>query len=123
MSVRSEVIEFLHDPQRFADGTDDESRRLWISALDEFALPLARASGKRLGEVQERSWRALARHRVGLILGPPGTGKTFALSWMAVAYLMARRAANLPCRVLLTGFTVNSIGNLLEGVGEKAKLF
>jgi ATP-dependent helicase YprA (DUF1998 family) len=42
---------------------------------------------------------------------------------MALAYLIARRRAGLPCRVLLTGFTINSIGNLLEGVEEKVQRF
>jgi ATP-dependent helicase YprA (DUF1998 family) len=42
---------------------------------------------------------------------------------MAVAYLMARRRSGLPCRVLLTGFTINSIGNLLEGVEEKVRRY
>lgn len=123
MNVRDDVLAFLRNPQQFADSIDERSRRLWLAALDEIALPLGSSTGKRLGDVQAQAWRTLAPYRLGLVLGPPGTGKTFVLSWMAVAYLMARRRANLNCRVLLTGFTVNSIANLLEGVAQKALLF
>lgn len=123
MSVRANIRSFLIDPQGFAAATTEESQRLWLTALDEFAIPVGTAHGKLLGKVQQSAWRTLAANRLGLILGPPGTGKTFALSWMAISYLLARRSQNLPCRVLLTGFTVNSITNLLEGVAEKSGLF
>lgn len=113
MTVREDVLSFLRDPLKFAEGVDEQSSELWLDALDDIALPLGISVGRRLGAAQEDAWRKLATHRLGLILGPPGTGKTFALSWMAVSYLLARRNAGLPCRVLLTGFTINSIGNLL----------
>ena len=123
MTVRSDVLSFLRTPLEFAGAVDEQSSKLWLSALDEIALPLSASSGRGLGIAQEKAWRTLAGSRLGLILGPPGTGKTFALSWMALAYLIARRRAGLPCRVLLTGFTINSIGNLLEGVEEKVQRF
>lgn len=121
MSVRDDVLSFLGDPLEFAERVDERSRKLWLAAVEDFALPLSIAAGRQLGPAQEQAWRTLSSHRLGLILGPPGTGKTFALSWMAVAYLLARRAAGLPCRILLTGFTINSIGNLLLGVEEKIR--
>ena len=121
VTVRKDVLSFLRDPLQFSEGVDEQSRKLWLSALEDFALPLSIDSGRRLGSVQEEAWRTLSSYRLGLILGPPGTGKTFALSWMAVSYLLARRKAGLPCRVLLTGFTINSIGNLLAGTEEKVR--
>lgn len=121
MTVRKDVLSFLRDPLRFSEGVDEPSRKMWLSALEDFALPLSIESGRRLGPVQEEAWRTLSAYRLGLILGPPGTGKTFALSWMAVSYLLARRKAGLPCRILLTGFTINSIGNLLAGTEEKVR--
>ena len=121
MTVRGDVLSFLRTPLEFAGAVNEQSSKLWLSALEDIALPLSALAGRSLGAAQESAWRTLAKSRLGLILGPPGTGKTFALSWMAVAYLIARRRAGLPCRVLLTGFTINSIGNLLEGVEEKVK--
>lgn len=121
MTVRKDVLSFLRDPLQFAGEVDEQSRQLWLSALEDFALPFSIASGRPLGAVQEDAWRTLSPYRLGLILGPPGTGKTFALSWMAVSYLLARRKAGLPCRILLTGFTINSIGNLLAGTEEKVR--
>src|SRR5271166_2732046 len=109
MSVREDVLSFLRTPLEFAGDVSEESSKVWLSALEDIALPLSNSAGRSLGAAQEKAWRTLAHHRLGLILGPPGTGKTFALSWMAVSYLMARRRAGLPCRILLTGFTVNSI--------------
>jgi len=121
VSVRDDVIGFLRSPSEFARAISEQSGSIWISALEDIALPFSRSDGRPLSATQEQAWRSLGAHRLGLILGPPGTGKTFALSWMTVAYLMARQRADLPCRVLLTGFTINSIGNLLEGVEEKAR--
>ncbi len=121
MSVRDDVLEFLRAPAEFAGSAIEQSQRLWLEALEDIAIPFSSLDGRRLGAVQEEAWRTLSPHKLGLILGPPGTGKTFALSWMALAYLIARRRVGLPCRVLLTGFTINSIANLLEGVEEKAR--
>jgi hypothetical protein len=57
-----------------------------------------------------------------LVLGPPGTGKTHLLAWLILGYMHARVAAGLPCRVFVTAFTRNAIGNLLEGVAERREL-
>src|SRR5439155_16843726 len=72
-------------------------------------------------ESQTDAWSQLQKARAGLLLGPPGTGKTFLLSWMAVGYMLACRRDGLPCRVLLTGFTVNSILNLLNACAQKSR--
>src|SRR5262249_8988174 len=52
------------------------------------------------------------------VLGPPGTGKTFLLAWMAAGYLHACREVGRSCRVLLTGFTRESIGNLFDDLAS-----
>src|SRR3546814_5067871 len=64
----------------------------------------------------------LAGAHAGLVLGPPGTGKTHLLSWLILGYIHARRAAGLPARVYVTAFTRNAIGNLLDAVVERANI-
>jgi hypothetical protein len=73
-----------------------------------------------LRESRIAAWNGLADQRVGLIQGPPGTGKTDVLAWMALGHLQARRAAGLPCRILVSAFTLNAIGNLLDAIQSKA---
>lgn len=75
MSVRNDVLRFLREPGRFSAEVTDQS--LWLSGLQTFALPSIAARGDRsLRLAQEAAWRGLADVRAGLILGPPGTGKT-----------------------------------------------
>jgi hypothetical protein len=56
---------------------------------------------------------------VGLVLGPPGTGKTHLLSWLIAGHLWARREAGLQRRIFVTAFTRNAVGNLLEAVADR----
>ena len=115
MSVRDEILSFLRDPRVFADDAQDPS--IWVEGLERFALPsIAAKSDYALRPAQEAAWRGLADRRVGLVLGPPGTGKTHLLAWLIVGYLQARRRARLPCRVFVTAFTRNAIGNVLDPV-------
>ena len=124
MSTRDDVLQFLRDPRAFSSNRTDQSRDLWLRGLKEFAEPQIKVRQDwALRPAQISAWEGMAEHRAALLLGPPGTGKTFALSWMAVGYLHARMAAGLPCRILVTGFTLNSIGNLLDAIQEKASRY
>ena len=49
-----------------------------------------------------------------LLVGPPGTGKTYLLAWMVAGFVRVLREQGRPCRVLFTGFTRESIGNLFD---------
>lgn len=121
MSVRSELLEFLRAPSRFAAAPDDP--QIWLDALESFARPALDQPGQfPLRPAQVAAWRGLADARAGLVLGPPGTGKTHLLAWLILGYMHARVAAGLPCRVFVTAFTRNAIGNLLEGVAERREL-
>lgn len=114
-TVREDILQFLHDPPAFAAGVTDMDRDLWLRGLSDFAQPkLAKPGESPLRDGQARAWVQMAPHRTALVLGPPGTGKTFALAWMAAGYIHARRAAGLECRVLVAGFTRESMGNLLD---------
>ncbi|KIG17587.1 DNA helicase [Enhygromyxa salina] len=121
MTVRDDLRTFLRRPLEFAHDVSEESQRDWLAGL-AFAREaiIGNQSEFSLREAQQRGWEGIAKHRTSLILGPPGTGKTFALSWMALGYLEGRRAAGRPCRVYVTGFTRNSIANLLEAVRKRA---
>ncbi|MED5370938.1 MAG: AAA domain-containing protein [Myxococcota bacterium] len=120
--VRDELRLFLRDPKGFAAGVTSNSSADWLAGL-EFAERAIEESESEyaLREAQRVGWTGIADQRVALILGPPGTGKTFALSWMALGFIEGRRLAEKPCRVFVTGFTRNSIANLLEAVGERAE--
>jgi hypothetical protein len=113
MSSR-DILEFFRAPRRFAEERARTTAALWRAALDEVALRAVSAEVFRTA--QKEAWRAIADHGVALVLGPPGTGKTFILAWMALAYLELRRRRGLPCRILMTGFTRNSIVHLLNAM-------
>jgi hypothetical protein len=121
MTVRTELLEFLRAPARFAAAADDP--KVWLDALEAFAQPALDQPGQHpLRPAQIAAWRGLANARAGLVLGPPGTGKTHLLAWLILGYMRARISAGLPCRVFVTAFTRNAIGNLLDGVAERRDL-
>lgn len=118
MSGREDVLAFLRDMPTFAGGTDDPD--VWLAALTDFAEPMLAAAGDYpLRDAQTGAWRGLASERAGLILGPPGTGKTHLLAWLILGYVLSSRAAGRPCRVLVSAFTRAAIGNLLDSVTSR----
>lgn len=118
MSVRDDVLEFLRDLPGFAGGA--AAPEVWLAALEQFAEPMLAHTGDfPLRDAQVAAWRGLAGERAGLILGPPGTGKTHLLAWLILGYILACRAADKPCRVLVSAFTRAAIGNLLDGVAKR----
>jgi hypothetical protein len=120
MSVQ-DILRFLKTPAEFAADLPEEAQDAWLSALADVVEPMLEQSGDHpLREAQVSAWRNITHQRASLVLGPPGTGKTFVLAWMALGYLLARRRQGLPCRVLVTGFTRNSILNILESIAAKA---
>ncbi|POF62922.1 hypothetical protein CFR73_01690 [Novacetimonas maltaceti] len=121
MSTARDILKFLRFPQEFADSVQDPE--IWRAALDEFARPSIAAHHDRdLRPAQEDAWRRLADNRVGLVLGPPGTGKTHLLAWMITAYAASRRKAGLPARIFVTAFTRNAVGNVLKNVAKIRKV-
>lgn len=117
MSVRAEILKFLREPRRFAGEAQDGT--LWRNGLDFAQAAIAAAGDYPLRDAQVRAWTGLAEARAGLVLGPPGTGKTHLLSWLILGYVHARQAAGLPCRVFVSAFTLNAIGNVLDGVARR----
>ena len=120
MSGRAQILSFLRDVSAFRGTAGDADT--WLAALDAFAAPTLAAAGEHpLRPAQVAAWRGLAGERAGLVLGPPGTGKTHVLAWLILGYIEARRAQGLPTRVFVSAFTRNAIGNLLDAVATLAK--
>lgn len=121
MTTRDDILSFLRDPAAFAATAAD--RDLWTEGLDGFANPsIARTGDRRLRAAQEAAWRGLADQRVGLVLGPPGTGKTHLLSWLITGFGAVRTAHQRRARTLVTAFTKNAVGNVLDAVARRQAL-
>lgn len=121
MTTRDNILSFLQSPADFAATATD--RDLWIEGLDGFANPSIASTGDRaLRVAQEAAWRGLSDQRVGLVLGPPGTGKTHLLSWLITGFGAVRAAHERPARTLVTAFTKNAIGNVLDAVARRQSL-
>ncbi|WP_342657223.1 AAA domain-containing protein [Sphingomonas sp. NY01] len=118
MTTRDDILSFLRDPQAFAATAIDHD--LWIEGLTDFAIPSIAANKDRpLRPAQDAAWRGLADHRAGLVLGPPGTGKTHLLSWLITGDGAIRSHHQRPARTLVTAFTKNAVGNVLDAVAKR----
>jgi Rad3-related DNA helicase len=53
------------------------------------------------------------RARLGLIEGPPGTGKTHVLAWMLIPLILEPRKADRPLRLAVSALTHQAIDNVL----------
>ena len=121
MTTREDILTFLRDPGAFARSATDPG--LWTQGLDGFAnASIAQHKDRTLRVAQEAAWRGLADNRVGLVLGPPGTGKTHLLSWLITGHGAVRTAAGQPARTLVTAFTKNAVGNVLDAVAKRQQL-
>ncbi len=122
MTARDQIVAFLRNPGAFAAVAADPE--IWLAGLEDIAQPALSQPGELpLMEAQVAAWRGLAAARAGLVLGPPGTGKTHLMSWLILGYVQARRAAGLPARVFVSGFTRNAIGNVLDSVAKRADAY
>ncbi len=116
---RDALRALLADPRAYADQPASIAAERWRQALVEVAVPGAEGSPlNALRPEQVAAWSGLEAQRLGLILGPPGTGKTFLLALMIASNIVLSRRLGVPCRVLVTAFTKTAIANVLERVLE-----
>lgn len=105
------LLQFIQTPKSFL-GTAADSE-LWQQGLT-ITQDVTKNDVIQLRPAQVEAWEGMTKNQLGLLLGPPGTGKTFTISAMACGLLSACTQANRPCRIFVTGFTRNSIENVLE---------
>ena len=123
MTVRRDVLRFLRDVPGFVADVDPGAAARHAAALPGIVNPaIAAALDHPLRSAQERAWAGLSAVRAGLLLGPPGTGKTHLLSWLVLGHLWANRTAGLPARAFLTAFTRSAIETLLSAIAPRAGL-
>ncbi len=123
----SSIRSFLQNPSQFAPSQDTTDQELWLRGLE---IAKERAPYPFL-PAQQKAWEDISLFRLSLLLGPPGTGKTFILSWMILGYLVACMEYNQrksieskrTCRILISAFTKTAIENVLRDIVEKLFFF
>lgn len=91
-----------------------------VAAVERELAGYAARSGARafLTPAQARAFRGAPAVPLSLIWGPPGTGKTYMLAHLLLAYVLAARRSGRPARILVSAFTHNAINNVLGKVAE-----
>ena len=102
-------------------GYSDDSAA-WKQGL---ANTLSATTGQeiQLRDAQVDAWNNMENDQVGLLLGPPGTGKTLTVSAMSCGLFGYCQQMDRPCRIFITGFTRNSIENVLEYIASFSKQY
>ena len=69
-----------------------------------------------LNATQEQALSLPFKHRLSLIEGPPGTGKTHLLGWILIALLMQAHEEDRPLRIAVSALTHQAIDQVLNKV-------
>lgn len=76
------------------------------------------SNGFGLNPSQWKAWEDSLTHRLRLIWGPPGTGKSRTLRAIVLGAFIEAQQQNRPLRVLVTGPTYESIDNVLLEIND-----
>ena len=104
----SAFVELITDPATFANGP--------VDPVGAMARDLA--SAQDMTDSQLNAFIALCERRLGLVWGPPGTGKTHFLASAILSLAEANRREARSMRVVVTAFTHAAINNLLRKISE-----
>lgn len=69
-----------------------------------------------LNAAQQQALALPFQHRLSLVEGPPGTGKTHLLAWTLIALVQRAHAAGMPLRVVVSALTHQAIDQVLGKV-------
>ncbi len=82
----------------------------------------SRASAAGLNSLQKQALALPFREKIGLIEGPPGTGKTHLLVWTLMALVAHAQSLNRPIKMLVTAQTHHAIDQILRKVAKTLPL-
>lgn len=102
---------FLWDAASLAGTSVDRDAAASRAALESAGIDL-----------NERQWEAFAHaltHRLALIWGPPGTGKSRTMRAVALGAVADAVATGRPLRILICSATYRALDNVLLGVHER----
>jgi hypothetical protein len=88
------------------------SRSQVIRDLDQVQALLLKLDVN-LNESQWNAWREALSHRLHLIWGPPGTGKSLTLRSIVLGAIINAHIQKEPLRILITAGTYNAMDNIL----------
>lgn len=108
----SDPLALLRDPVGFAARPAPAAEPVRAALREQ-----ARRPG--LTESQGRAFRQVRDHRLTLVWGPPGTGKTHFLAQATLRLIAAHARAGQSLRVGIAAFTHAAIENLLLKIGEE----
>lgn len=107
------LLRLIRDPLGFAEFVDEPEGVV--------ADALARAEAAEMTASQQAALRHLLDHRLTLVWGPPGTGKTTFLAKGLLALGRARAAAGRPTRILVSALTNAAIENVLSSIADERR--
>jgi len=102
------VSEVLWEPARLAASATARDARAARSALE--------AEGVTLNPSQWAAFEAAMSHRMRLLWGPPGTGKSRTIRTIVAGSLVDAERRVVPQRILITGPTYNALDEVLTDV-------
>ncbi|MES2199859.1 MAG: DEAD/DEAH box helicase [Chlamydiota bacterium] len=107
--VCPEVIQMLlgHTKSFSSDATQ------WVEKWYESRAPYAG-----LNQIQKEALTLPFREKIGLIEGPPGTGKTHLLVWTLIALVAHAQFLNRSIKILITAQTHHAIDQILKKVAK-----